>query len=47
VALTSSAAYAMLSSYLDNRTDGSPQPLRHPAERPVKFVKKKTTRAKK
>ena len=41
VALTSQQAYDMLTSYLDKRVNGSPQPLPHPAERPVKFVKKK------
>jgi hypothetical protein len=44
VALTSEEAYGMLAGYLANRTNGSPEPLTHPAERPVKFIKKKTKR---
>jgi hypothetical protein len=44
IALTSPHAYKMLSDYLDKRVskNGSGGPLPHPAERPVKFVRKKT-----
>jgi hypothetical protein len=43
VALTSQTAYDLLSDYLDKRLskNGASGPLPHPAERPVKFVKKK------
>jgi len=43
VALTSEEAYGMLAAYLNNRAtkNGASAPLRHPAERPVKFVRKK------
>ncbi|MBV8162048.1 MAG: hypothetical protein JO265_14090 [Acidimicrobiia bacterium] len=40
MALTSQQAYDMLARYLDGRNNGAPQPLRHPAERPVAFVRK-------
>jgi hypothetical protein len=44
VALTSQHAYDMLAGYLDKRvsTNGASAPLPHPAERPVKFIRKKT-----
>jgi len=42
VALTSPQAYGMLAGYLDNRaSNGHGRPLPHPAERPVKLVRKK------
>ena len=50
VALTSEEAYGMLAAYLDNRVskNGASAPLRHPAERPVKLVRKDArTRTKK
>jgi hypothetical protein len=46
VALTSPEAYDMLAGYLDKQTNGSPRPLPHPSERPVKFIKKKTAKPK-
>ena len=47
VALTSEYAYEMLAGYLENRlsTNGVSRPVPHPAERPVKFTRRKRERA--
>ena len=47
IALTSEHAYEMLAGYLENRlsTNGASRPVPHPAERPVKFTRRKRERA--